>query len=393
MHTLEEALGTWERSPELPSVDTFIHILQECRKVQKGTCAKRVHLLIHKSGLEAHIALGNHLVPVLVDCGCVPAAQQVFYRLSHRNEHSWTSLIQGFSECEETSHHSLSLFQGMQGECVQATSYTFLALIKVCMRMSSAETGQQLHKEIAKEGLERDPYVGSALVDMYARFGSLLEAQDIFDSLIVRDVVLWTLLITQYVEHGFPEEALYCLEKMQADGVFMDAVLCVCVLKACGSIGAIGKGREIHAVIAEEGFEGDPFVGNSLVDMYSKCNCLSEAWEVLDDLPTRDEVSWNSLLASYAELGLGEEVLMCLERMRMEGVPLNSVTFVCTLQALGIIQERETVQEMHMEIAKGGFERDMFVGNTLVDSYSKCGLLAEAQEVFERLPVRDVVSW
>ncbi|MCO5596723.1 hypothetical protein L7F22_050791 [Adiantum nelumboides] len=393
MLTLEETLGTLEQSSNVPCIDSLIQVLQQCRKTQTATFSKRVHVLIHCHGLETNIAVANYLVPVLVDCRCVHAAQQTFHRLSHHNEHSWTSLIQGFSESKEASYSPLSLLQAMEEESAEATSYTFLALLKICMQWGSAEVGQQLHLKIVEEGFEDGPYVGSALVGMYAKFGTCLEAQDVFDSLLVRDVVLWTSLIKQYVENDFAAEALHCSEIMEEDGVSMDTISCVYILRACGSVEALDKGCEMHAMIAKKGFEGDLFVGNSLIDMYSKCNCLREALQVFDKLPARDVVSWNSLIAAYSELGSGEEVLICLEKMRMEGLLPSGITLVCTFQALSIVKERNLLQMLHSEIVKEGIELDLFVGNGLLDAYSKCGLLAEAQNVFYHLPIKDVISW
>ncbi|MCO5600656.1 hypothetical protein L7F22_054771 [Adiantum nelumboides] len=92
----------------------------------------------------------------------------------------------------------------------------------------------------------KDHVVASAVVDMYAKCGSLVEACEVFEEMQVRDVVTWTILIRGYTEQGFGEEALTCFEQMQVEGVLPDVVTIVCSLKACGYAGAADSGREVN---------------------------------------------------------------------------------------------------------------------------------------------------
>eukprot|EP00250_Pteridium_aquilinum_P022499 c25392_g4_i3 orf=1-279(+) len=76
--------------------------------------------------------------------------------------------------------------------------------------------------------------------------------------------------------------------------------------------------------------------------MYAKCGSLSKAQDVLEKLPSRDVVSWNALIAGYAQEGQGEQALNCFECMQREGIPPNAVTFLCVLNVcshLGLVEE------------------------------------------------------
>ena len=86
-------------------------------------------------------------------------------------------------------------------------------------------------------------------------------------------------------------------------------------MKACSSIGDIGRGFQLHTDYILGGFDSDSFVGNSLVDMYATCGFFAEARKVLDDLPLIS-IIWNALLAGYCEGELFEEVLVCAEQHR-----------------------------------------------------------------------------
>ena len=130
-------------------------------------------------------------------------------------------------------------------------NFTFAALLKDCSKQKDVSQGHKLHVDILKKGLlGKDIYVGTLLVSMYARCGDLVRAEEAFDHLPVRDVVTWTSLIAGYAQHGYGEKALNCFQQMKCDGFSPDAFTFVCILKACGSIGAIDKGDEIHGMAA-----------------------------------------------------------------------------------------------------------------------------------------------
>eukprot|EP00250_Pteridium_aquilinum_P001401 c11597_g1_i1 orf=2-634(-) len=158
--TLEQAFCSFDQRADTLSLDDFICISQKCRK--RRDLGKAFHLLevICSNGLEAHKSLGNHLVPMFVECGSISRAQEVFDRLIHRNVHTWTSLISGYAQCG-LSQHARNLYKRMQESCVSPNSYTLVALLKACLNLREV---QETHLEIADKGYERDVFVGSTLV-------------------------------------------------------------------------------------------------------------------------------------------------------------------------------------------------------------------------------------
>ena len=154
MQSFQESLASLQKSIDPPSLDSFLNVIQQCKKEKENVlCANDLHVLIHKNGFETHKVIGNSLVPMLVECGNISLAQQVFYKVTCRSERSWTSLIQGFIESEHCQH-ALTLFQHMKDEHVDATSYTFVALLKGCKCLQSLQKARECHAEIVKEGFE-----------------------------------------------------------------------------------------------------------------------------------------------------------------------------------------------------------------------------------------------
>lgn len=376
----------------LPCLNTLIDILQKCRKTQNRVFAIRTLLYACNHGLEALEVIGNHLVPVLVDCGCIKEAQLVFCRLAYCNEYSWTSLIQGYSKCGD-AHHALDMYQKMQEDKVHPSGHTFIVLLTVCAKLKLAERGQELHSMIAQDGLETDLCIGSALVDMYAKCGLLPEAQDICSELPVRDVITWTALIAGYIDYGYSEDAFMCLKQMQVDGLCLDAGTFVCCLNGCSNKESLGRGQEMHAEIAKDGLEGNLIVGNSLVDMYMKSGLLLEAHFVFDEMQERDVVSWTTLISGFAEHGCITEALAFFEGMERHGVPSNDVTLVCCLRVCSGVDYIRKGQEIHGLIVNRGIEGGPFIAAALVDMYGKCQLFDEAFGVLYKLEDKDAVPW
>eukprot|EP00250_Pteridium_aquilinum_P015120 c22392_g2_i1 orf=2-871(-) len=285
-----------------PSLEHLALNLCTYSKVSSRFHALYMHAYVCKYGLETHKILGNCLVSMLVDVGSICDAEKTFGKLVYPNSVSWNLLITGYIKCDRLQH-ALGLFQRMQKHVsLHLTGHNFVALLKACTKHKDLERGLELHGEVARTGMERDVFVGSTLVDMYAKCGSVGIARQVFKTLPVRNVVSWNALIAGYTKSGYGEEALECFDQMQLEGVSPDAVTFLSSLKACGTLGFLEKGQDIHAEIERKNLVlVDAAIGNTLLDMYVKCGSLDIAQQVFDRLPVRDVISWTSLIAGYAE--------------------------------------------------------------------------------------------
>lgn len=342
--------------------------------------------------LKTDVYVGCALVDMYAKCGSLAKAQDVFDMLPVRNVVSWTALITAYVK-HGHGDKALHCFEQMQQEGLSSDSVTFTCSLKACGIIRAIDKGRAIHSDLTRKGLEKDSAIGSTLVDMYAKCELLSEAEKVFEKLPVRNVIAWTALIAGYTDHGHGKEALNCFKQMRQEGVYPDAVTYICSLKACSLVKASQNGRAIHAEISRKGLESDLIVGSTLVDMYVKCGLLTKARAVFDKLPVRDVVLWTTLMDGYAEHGSEEEALNCFNLMRHQGFSPAAATFVCGLKACSNLGSTIKGQELHSEITKKGLERDLLVGNTLVDVYAKCGSLADAKDVLEKLPTRDVITW
>ncbi|KAH7292861.1 hypothetical protein KP509_28G001700 [Ceratopteris richardii] len=280
----------------------------------------------------------------------------------------------------------------MQHEGYSPDAVTFACILKACGSIGATHKGKDVHKRILRRGLlAKDNVLGTALVDMYAKCGSLVDAQEAFDQLPKRDVVSWTALITGYCKHGLGDEALNCFEKMQREGHSPNAMTFACILKACGRTGATEKGREVHVQIVREGLLGkDRVLGSVLVDMYAKCGALAEARAVFEKLPVRDVVSWTGLIEGYCQQGFGEEAISCFKCMEREGLPPDPVVFVSLLKAYQTIgSTNESEQCFEALSTTYGIVPTLEHHTSLVSFYGNQGLFDHAITAVWKMPSSD----
>ncbi|KAM0954020.1 putative tetratricopeptide-like helical domain superfamily [Dioscorea sansibarensis] len=102
---------------------------------------------------------------------------------------------------------------------------------------------------------------------------------------------------------------------------------------------------------------------------------------------------YNTLLRALSNAHLHADALSVYNLMLSDGVRPDDRTFPFTLTACTAAANVRKGAELHGSIVKLGFFADVFVGNTLFSLYGVCGQLHEACQVFDEMPMRDIVSW
>lgn len=397
-------------------------LLRTCAKRRALLQAKRVYAYMVKHELDSVTCLGESLVSTFVKCGAVEDAVQVLNGLTSQTVYSWTAVISGYASSGR-GHKALRIYQQMRDQGVEPNAYTFLSLIKACGGAGDLAQGKRVHAEVVKYRYDGDLIIGTCLVEMYGRCGSLENAENVFYGLCEGDVISWTAMLAAYVEHGQAEKALLLYGLMREQDVSPTDRTYVAALQACAilaeqehhvdvggrhvKVRSFVMGRIIHADAYGGGFSSDAFVLSTLTGMYGKCGSMTDAQIAFDGLASRDVVSWTVLIAAYVDQSQAGEALQLYGKMLEEGISADARTFVSTLQACRMLAEmQDTVvveegtmpkalqqgKEIHANIVRKGYGSDLFICNTLISMYGKCGSLLEAKMLFNGLPHKDVVS-
>ncbi|XP_057854806.2 pentatricopeptide repeat-containing protein At5g27110 [Cryptomeria japonica] len=375
-----------------PNSTTFASVLPACAKMGALEEGMAIHQSILEEGVLSDIIVGNALVDMYGKCGSIDKARELFDRMPQRDVISWNAMIGGYAQ-NGFVEKALETFKQMQLASVKPNSITFTSILPVCAKMGALEQGLDIHQSIIDGGFLSDIIVGNALLDMYAKCGSLDKARELFDRMPQRDVISWNEMIAGYAQNGFIEKALETFKQMQWTGVMPNSITFVSILPSCAKLGCLEQGMDIHQNIMEGGFLSDIMVGNALLDMYAKCGSIDKAYKLFDKMPQRNVVSWNAMIAGYAQNGLVEKALEIFKQMQMANIKPNSTTFVSILPVCAKMGALEQGMDIHQSIVEGGFLSDIIVGNSLVDMYTKCGSIDKAHEVFDKMVQRDVISW
>ncbi|KAJ7553994.1 hypothetical protein O6H91_06G122700 [Diphasiastrum complanatum] len=375
-----------------PSVYSFAALLNACARKEALSLGKVIHAEILNSHLQSDVLIGNALIHMYSKCGRLDSARHIFLNLTKRDIVSWNIMMAGFVQ-NGCSQEALLLFQHMEGQGFKPDRVSYLAVLKACSNVGALEQGKRIHAKLIESGCDSDVFLGSALIDMYAKCGSIDEARQVFSNLPERDVVSWTSVISGFTQQGRGEEALHLFQEMRKEGIKPNKVTFICALKACSGTGALDQGEEIHKMLSEYGMKCDLSIGTSLVHMYAKCGSISKALHVFFKLPQRDVFSWTALISGLIDNGQSSYALQLFEKMQNEAVVPNRVTYLCVLKACGSIKALDKGQFIHLQLMRNGLIHDLSVANTLLSMYVKCGNMDKARQVFSESQRHNLVAW
>ncbi|KAF8389767.1 hypothetical protein HHK36_024286 [Tetracentron sinense] len=284
---------------------------------------------------------------------------------------------------------------------------------------------KQIHARIFTLGLHQNNFITTKLLSLCSSTSSINHACLTFRHVSNPTVGLWNIFIRVLSQNNLPDETLKTYTLMKNSQIPPDNFTFPFVLKACAALPPSPPlGRAIHGEVIRTGFKTDPYIHNSLIDLYSKTGCLKEAlflfegiavrdvvtWnsmiagcfrredvekgrDLFDRMPERNVVSWNTVIAGYAQNGKSPEALRLFRRMQSEGILPNEVTLVSVLSACAQAGAIGVGKWVHRYIERSRITLDIYLSNCLIDMYSKGGSLKDAREVFDGMIERSVVSW
>ncbi|KAL6844702.1 hypothetical protein ACP4OV_025361 [Aristida adscensionis] len=364
-----------------PTPRLYHSLMTACARSRNLGDARAVHARLAASRLAGDAFLCNSLIHLYCRCGAPADARAVFDGMPDRDVVSWTSLIAGYAQ-NDMPAEALALLPGMLRAGLRPNAFTLASALKaagsLCACAGHASAGEQVHALAVKGDWHGDVYVGSALLDMYARCGQMDAAVAVFDWLGSKNEVSWNALIAGYARKGDGETTLMTFAEMQRNGFQATHFTYSSVFSAIAGIGALEQGKWVHAHMIKCGQKLSAFVGNTMLDMYAKSGSMVDARKVFDRVDKKDIVTWNTMLTAFAQYGLGKEAVAHFEEMRKCGIQLNQITFLTILTACshgGLVKEGKHYFDM-MKVYNVEPEIDHYV--SFVDLLGRAGLLNEA---------------
>ncbi|XP_058078441.1 pentatricopeptide repeat-containing protein At1g71420 [Magnolia sinica] len=290
---------------------------------------------------------------------------------------------------------ALSLFYALES---QPNSQTYASLLKTCARHGSLAEGRALHRHMLTNHHHQDLFLSNHLINMYAKCGCLEAAHKVFDEMPQRNLVSWTALITGYDQSNRPDECFQLFSVMITHCLPNEFAI-ASVLSSCNW----DRGRQVHALALKTSFDGNVFVGNALITMYSRCcggsiEGRDSAWLVYQNLPMRNLITWNSMIVGFKMAGCTDRSLRLFAWMHCDGIQFDHATLISVISSCcGGVDDFASLKQLHQLhslMIKASFVSEVEVATALVKAYSKVSHdINDCYKVFLETKNRDIVSW
>ncbi|KAK1406895.1 hypothetical protein QVD17_38504 [Tagetes erecta] len=288
-------------------------------------------------------------------------------------------------------------FKTQNPEPDMADYQIFAANLKSCAANYNIKLGKCLHSNAIKLGLHSCLLISKSLLNMYAKCKIITDCHLLYNQITHPDTVISNIMLS-----GLSATRVHDAEVIKMYNALtcfkVSSVTVAIVIPVCVRLKGLRLGRSVHCHVIKMGLESDTLVGNALVSMYMKMGCvLGDAYKVFDEMSERDVVSWNAVVAGLMENGLVFEAFGMFKEMIKDGVQVNYATIANVLPVCGLVEGGcgyRFGEEIHCYVMR---REELFcnvsVVNSLVGYYSKSKRMKEAELLFRRMDLRDLVSW
>ncbi|KAL0014654.1 hypothetical protein SO802_001723 [Lithocarpus litseifolius] len=334
----------------------------------------------------------NMMISGYVKSGNLSYARELFDAMVERTAVTWTILIGGYSQSNQF-REAFKLFAAMCRWGTEPDYITFATLLSGCSESETANEVVQVHAHVVKLGFDSTLMVCNSLVDAYCKTRCLDLACQLFQEMPERDCVTLNAMITGFSRGGMNEDAIKLFMQMQRFGFKPSEFTFAAVLCAGIGLDDIVFGQQIHSFVVKTNFVWNVFVGNALLDFYSKHSRVLEARKFFDEMPELDGVSYNVIISGYAWDGKIKESLDLFRELQYTRFDRRQFPLATLLSIAANTLDLEMGRQIHSQAIVSTADSEVLVGNSLVDVYAKCGRFEEAKKIFANLAHKSTVPW
>ncbi|WOL15454.1 pentatricopeptide repeat-containing protein [Canna indica] len=367
-------------------------LLQLCARKQLIRQGKCCHGLVVQFGLLVDVLTCNILINFYSKCGDVDFARRVFDRMPERSMVTWNTMI-----AAQTRHgkdtEALGLFLQMRRDGTSASEFTLSSVLCACAAGCALMESQQLHALALKSAMDSNVFVGTAVLDVYTKCKMVCDARLVFDAMSEKSSVTWSSMVAGYVQNDLYEEAIWFFCHAQRNGVELTQFTLSAVLSACASLAATTEGKQLHAIVARAGFGHNLFVATSLIDVYSRCGCIRDAYLVFGDIEEKNIVLWNAMITGFSKHARPDEAMILFEKMQQLGLQPNEITYISLLSAcshVGLVEKGRRYFDLLMR--DDAVRPNVLHYSCMVDVLGRAGQIDEAWELIRSMPFRATSS-
>ncbi|XP_037497887.1 pentatricopeptide repeat-containing protein At3g12770 isoform X1 [Jatropha curcas] len=372
-----------------PDWIALVSVLKAYTDVEDLKHGRSVHACVIKMGLEFETDLLISLTAMYAKCGQVGIARLFFDRVKIPNLILWNAMISGYAK-NGHADEALELFRQMITKNLRPDSITVTSGILACAEIGSLELARWMSDYISMTEFRNDAFVNSALIDMFAKCGSVDSARIVFNRAVDKDVVLWSAMIMGYALHGHGQESINLFDAMRWAGVQPNDVTFIGLLTACKNSGLVEEGWQLFCQMNQYGIEPRHQHYACVVDLLGRRGYLERAYKFIRNMPIEPGVSvWGALLSAckiHRHVTLGEyaaEQLFLLD-------PYNTGHYVQLSNLYASARLWDFVAKVRVLMREKGLSKDM--GQSVIEINGKLQAFRfgdkshpRSNEIFEEL--------
>ncbi|ESQ52791.1 hypothetical protein EUTSA_v10017587mg [Eutrema salsugineum] len=380
--------------PDAFSLSIVVSVLCKEGKLRREE-GRQIHGYMLRNSLGGDSFLRTALIDMYFKFGLATDAWRVFVEIEDKsNVVLWNVMIIGFVD-SGISESSLELYMLAKNYSVKLVSTSFTGTLGACGRSENFGFGRQIHCDVVKMGLDSDPYVCTSLLSMYSKCGMVGEAETVFSCVIDKRLEIWNAMVAAYADNGYGHYALDLFSLMRENCVLSDSFTLSNVIACCSMLGLYDYGKSVHAELFKRPIQSTSAIESALLTLYSKFGCDTDAYLVFKSMEQKDMIAWGSLISGLCKNGKFKEALKVFESMKNDDDSLKPDSDIMTsvINACAGLEALDFGLQVHGGMTKTGLVLNVFVGSSLIDLYSKCGLPEMALKVFTSMRPDNIVAW
>ncbi|KAL1538750.1 pentatricopeptide repeat-containing protein-like protein [Salvia divinorum] len=370
--------------------------LKSCGELGASKFGRNLHADAVRIGLSSDRFVGSSLIEFYTKCDRIGEAAKVFDEIAERDVVAYTSLITAY--CKAGDHRANEAFRvaaEMQINGFEPNRVTLVSLLHCASQLRALSEGRSIHGYAVRRGVGlgcADEVFETSLIDTYVKCGDPNAGAIVFDKMSRKTTGSRNALMAGYLKLGEPLEAFAVFVEMVGESE-LDLIALANGLLSCADSGYLLIGKAIHCHIIREGVVLDLVGETALIDMYSKCKNLSAAMNVFYRSEAKDAAMLNVMISGYLHNGCVYRAIETFRGMFAMRVKPNTGTIISVLSALSNMEDVRTGRCIHGFAFRQGLEAITDIANQFINMYAKCGLMGCAGRVFDRIKIKDRVSW
>ncbi|XP_076923422.1 pentatricopeptide repeat-containing protein At1g53600, mitochondrial-like [Bidens hawaiensis] len=373
------SLSSISLNPEDKSTKSIVHWNSQISQHGRNGNLKDAEIIFNRMPTK-NVISWTAMLTAYAENGQISKARQVFDEMPERNVASWNAMISGYMRNKNGINKACELFS----MSTEKNAVSYASMITGYVRAGRLDDADKVFGNMPIKW--RDPFCSNALmngylkrgkleeavriyegmveknvvswslmVDGYCKLGEVEKARELFDAIPERNVVTWTAMIDGYMKTvGFEDGFALFIQMRHGTDIKLVSNTLTVVFEGCGRFDRYREGLQIHALVMRMGFDFDTFLGNSVITMYCRLDDLDAAVKLFNIMEKKDTVSWNALIGGYVQAENIEEACKHFNTMP---------------------------------------HKDVYSWTTMITGFSNKGLTEKSVELFNIMPCKDDIAW